>query len=151
MTPLGNAVCFVDGDGVNVIPIEKSHEVLIGKPFGRNEQHSHLAASKLLSRFPLLCRIKRTVDANGVHADLLERIDLVLHQRDEGRDNDGHPATKNGRCLVAKGFATSGRHNHQRVAALKNGRDRSVLRWSKAIKPPYFSKDGKKPIRNDGA
>ncbi len=79
MPPLGYAVSFVDGYRVNVIAIEKSHEVLIGEPFGRNKKHSHLAAPKLLSGLPLLCRIERAVDAYGVHADLLERIDLVFH------------------------------------------------------------------------
>ena len=46
-----------------------------------------------------------------------QRVDLVLHQRDQRRDHHADAGPDQRRDLVAQRLAAAGRHQHQRVAA----------------------------------
>ena len=59
------------------------------------------------------------VAADGVH--------LVLHQRDERADHQGHPVHHQGRKLVAHGFAATGRHDHKCVTSVQHAEDGMFL------------------------
>ncbi len=56
-----------------------------------------------------------------MHAELLERADLVVHQRDQRAHHERHAAAgavaRDRRHLVAQALAAAGGHQHQRVAA----------------------------------
>ena len=60
---------------------------------------------------------------DGRIAARAERIDLILHQRDERGDYDIGAAGDRGRNLVAERLAAPGRHHHQRVAPIEAGSD----------------------------
>ena len=68
-----------------------------------------------------LLAAERRVEKGGVHTRLFQRADLVVHQRDQGADDDGHAlltlVPRDRRDLVAQAFAAAGGHQHQRVAA----------------------------------
>ena len=51
------------------------------------------------------------------HAELGQRRDLVLHQRDERRDHHAYAFAQQRRDLVAQRLAAARGHQHQRVAA----------------------------------
>jgi hypothetical protein len=50
-------------------------------------------------------------------AELGQGIDLILHQRDQRRDDDGAAGAEQGGNLVAEALAAAGRHQDQGVAA----------------------------------
>ena len=50
-------------------------------------------------------------------------VDLILHQRDERRDDDGHTVEQERRQLVAEALAEPGREHRQRAAARKQRLD----------------------------
>src|SRR6218665_92288 len=60
------------------------------------------------------------VQEGRIAARLVQRTDLVVHQRNQRRDHDAHPAplllAHDGRHLVAQRLAAPGGHQHQRVA-----------------------------------
>ena len=45
----------------------------------------------------------------------LERINLILHQRDQWRDNDCRARQQQGRNLVAEGLPPAGRHKDKGI------------------------------------
>ena len=54
-------------------------------------------------------------------------IDLVLHQGDQGRDDDGHPFHKHRRELVAERLSAARRHQDEGVAPGKDVSDHRLL------------------------
>nr|GEU28127.1 hypothetical protein [Tanacetum cinerariifolium] len=58
------------------------------------------------------------IEEGRAHADFLERIDLVLHQCDQGRDDHAHAVAQQGGNLVTQRLAAAGRHQDQGVAAI---------------------------------
>jgi hypothetical protein len=60
---------------------------------------------------------QRGVQEGGAHAELAQRVDLVLHQRDQRRHDDAAAGAQQRRDLVAQGLAAARGHEHQGVAA----------------------------------
>ena len=101
--------------------VEQGQEARRGHALGRGVQQRDLAAQHaLLHRVGLLAR-QRGIEERGLHAGLVQRADLVVHQRDQRRDHDRHAVAgalaRDGRDLVAQRLAAAGGHQHQRVAA----------------------------------
>ena len=65
---------------------------------------------------PVECRIQ----AGSTDAKLDQRIHLILHQRNQRRNDDGAAWAEQGRNLVAEAFAATGRHQDEGVTALVN-------------------------------
>jgi hypothetical protein len=59
----------------------------------------------------------RGVEECGADADRGQRVHLVLHERDEWRNDDSGAGPYQRRDLVAEGLASAGRHENERVAA----------------------------------
>ena len=70
----------------------------------------------------------------GGHAELAQGGDLIVHQRDQRRNDHRGAGTAQGRHLVAQALAAAGRHQHQRVAAGEHMVDYRFLRTTKAGK-----------------
>ena len=64
-----------------------------------------------------LARRQGGIERGGAHPGLAQRVDLVLHQRDQRRDDDPDPRPQQRGQLVAQRLAAAGRHQHERVAA----------------------------------
>ena len=62
---------------------------------------------------------------------LLQARYLILHERDERRDDQGQPGQESGRQLVAERFALSGRHDRHRIAPSQHGPHNLLLARSK--------------------
>ena len=77
-----------------------------------------------------------------MHAGLLERADLVVHQRDQRADDDRDAAAgavaHDRRHLVAQALAAAGGHQHQRVAAAdrRARRSRPARRGTRRSRTP---------------
>ena len=65
----------------------------------------------------------------------MQRANLVVHQGDQWRDDHGHAQpsllANQGRNLVAKRFATAGRHQHQGITTRTDVLNDGLLRTAK--------------------
>ena len=68
----------------------------------------------------------------------LEPFDLILHQRDQGRDNQGQAWSVEAGQLVDQGFTGSSWHDYQCVSPRKQGLNCFLLSWTKALKLELF-------------
>ena len=70
---------------------------------------------------------ERGIQKRGGDAAGLEGVDLVLHQRDEWRDDDGQALPHERRQLVAQRLAAARGHDRQHVFAREDGSQRILL------------------------
>ncbi len=75
------------------------------------------AEHRLLDGLRLAARLSVELRQAALTPSWVERVDLVLHQRDERRDDDGAARAEQGGNLVAQALAAAGRHQNQGVAA----------------------------------
>ena len=88
--PLADAVRLVDGDELNVALREPGQEpvaALACQPFRRHVEQAVAPLAHPGRHRRLLVRAERAVVERRRHAVADERIDLILHQRDERRDD----------------------------------------------------------------
>ena len=98
------------------------------EPLGRDVQQPRVAGHGALDGAAVRRRILLGVDErDAAGRDPLERVDLVLHQRDERRDDERQVGPHQRRQLVAERLARAGWHHHQHVAAGDGGLDRLAL------------------------
>ena len=128
--PLRNAVRLIDGVERYLYFMQEGHVVLLGQRFGGEieqfrlpGQHvgTHLRDGRLVER-----RIEEMGDsrlgregAHGVH--------LVLHQRDQGGNDDRHALHEHGRKLITEGFPAARRHQHERILPFQHIADHRFL------------------------
>ncbi len=70
---------------------------------------------------------------------LLQPSDLILHQRDERRDDQGQPGQEGRRQLVAERLALPGRHDRHRIAPGQHGPNDLFLAWPKLCEAELFA------------
>ena len=97
---------------------EQLEEARRQQALGRDVEQVELAArARARSTSRRLGAAQRRVEERRAHAELGERRDLVLHQRDQRRDHDADAVAQQRGNLVAQRLAAAGGHQHQRVAA----------------------------------
>ena len=72
-------------------------------------------------------RAARWLDGNGMRAGLRQLVDLVLHQRDQRRDDHRTAGQREGGQLVAQRFASAGRHDGEGGPVRQHVRDHGLL------------------------
>src|SRR3546814_18763924 len=75
----------------------------------------------------LILTAQTGVEVGGGNARLAERVDLILHQRDQRRHHDAVALTHERGNLVAQRLAAAGRHQSQRIAAFAEAFDHGLL------------------------
>ena len=90
--------------------------------------------------------VQRGIEEGRLHPGLVQRADLVVHQRDQRRDHDGHAVAgllaRDRRDLVAQAFAAARGHEHQRIAAARDVADDVGLRPAKRFVAENLAQDG---------
>ena len=85
---------LVDGEhrqlAALVQAVEQLQEARRGQPFGRGVEQGDLAARQAPLHIQRLLPVLRGVEEGGLHARLVQRAYLVVHQRDQRRHHDGH-------------------------------------------------------------
>jgi len=123
VAPLGYAVRLVDREQADAEAVHAAPEVHAAEALGRDVEQLGLAARAALEPLFHLSGPERRVDERGRHAPALERVDLVLHERDERADDDGEPRQHERGDLVAETLSAAGGHEHQHVAAREHRAD----------------------------
>ena len=128
VAPLADAVRLVDGEQgdagragvlrrVRRQAVQALEEAVGHERLGGDVQQVELAGVQGAQHAARLVRLERRVVGGGADAGRPQRVDLVLHQRDERRDDDAGAGPDHGRQLVAERLAAAGGHEHEGVAA----------------------------------
>ncbi len=104
---------------------------------GRGVQQREFVAQQLLFKLAAFVKALRGIEEGRRHAGLVQRADLVVHQRDQRRDHHRHAVAgllpHDGRDLVAQRLAAARGHQHQRVAAAHHVVHDGFLRAPEAV------------------
>ena len=133
VAPLRHAMRLVDGEQRELGACQKIEGARQHQTLGGDIEQIEFAAQQLL--FDGACRVgrERGIEEGGAHPGLLERRHLVLHERDQRRDDDTGAAAGDGRNLEAQRLAAAGGHEHQRVAAVQQRVDHLRLRRAELL------------------
>jgi hypothetical protein len=132
--PLADAVRLVDGERAEILALEPLQELGLEQPFGRYEQEPQLARRG--ERAQLGARVDREIRmcSGGRDAVQAQAGDLVLHQRDQRRDDHAESVVHERRQLVTQRLAAAGRQHDERVAAVQRRVDRLLLQRPQRLK-----------------
>ena len=119
VAPLGDAVRLVDRDQLRPATFQELDEAGDAQPLGRDEQEVQLAVAVEPAGLPRLVPRPPGVDAFGAQPELAQLGRLILHQRDERREDEGRTAAEQARKLVAERLAGAGRHDDEAVVAVR--------------------------------
>jgi hypothetical protein len=142
VAPLADAMRLVDRDQAQQPALvqrrQHRHETRVRHAFRRGVQQYEAAAHQLALDVLRGVAAQRRVQERGGNAELLERADLVVHQRDQRADDQRHAVpravARDRRHLVAQALAAAGGHQHHRVAAAGDGLDDvSLLAAERAV------------------
>ena len=141
--PVADAVGFIDGKRAHADFAEEVLEPLGDHPLRRGEQQANSPGAKLTSGEKLFRIVQCGVDAQCRHVGGGQAIDLILHQRNERRDNDGRLGRAiRGRCLVAERLAAARGHDDERIAPIEVGADRLFLKRPEGMEAPVAGDEG---------
>ena len=111
MPPFGHAMRLIDREQRDLRRAQQIAEPLAARPFRRDIEQVQFAIAQ-----PVLRLAPVGIDAGqagGADADSGRCTQLVMHQRDQRRDDDAAAIERNGGQLIAKRLARAGRHDRQ--------------------------------------
>ena len=127
VAPLGHAVRLVHHQQRHVQRVQQLHEPRRFHALRRHVQQLCVAPGHLIQRLANLTRAHGAVDHHGAHTQLHQLIHLILHQRDQRTDHDGHAVQQQRRNLIGQRLASArGQHRHH-VPTIQYGRDDLLL------------------------
>ena len=112
--PLRDAVRLVDHEQAHTAAREAIEEAPVREPLRCDEEQRDASRLEVGVAAVLLGAIERGVDEGRRDSDRLERLDLVLHQRDQRRDHERAAHFECGQH-VAEALAAAGRHHPEHV------------------------------------
>ncbi|SCF80088.1 hypothetical protein GA0115255_106882 [Streptomyces sp. Ncost-T6T-2b] len=135
VAPLGDAVRLVDREDGDLAPGQQGERGVQPQPLGRQVEDVELAREELRLHRAALVEVLRGVHEAGPDAEGPQGVDLVLHEGDQGGDDDAGAPPDQGRDLVAEGLSAAGRHEHDRVAARHHMLDDRALLAAERLVP----------------
>src|SRR2546426_4492650 len=136
VAPLADAVRLVHREESRVRTREALCEALHHQALRRHVEQMVPARVEAGEDLRALPARLAAVEKSGRHARLAQAVHLVLHERDQRRDDDGEAAQVRGGRLVAERFAAARGQHHERVASLENGADGLGLQRKEAVVAP---------------
>ena len=95
-------------------------------------------------------RRQRRIEIRRAHACLAQRINLILHQGDQGRDDNADAVAQQCGNLIAQRLAAARRHQDERVTSRHDAvDDRRLLATERAI-AEHGLKNFKGPVTRRG-
>lgn len=108
VAPLADAVGLVDGDVSGVGLDHERHERRREQTLGCNEKDLEFARGDAVADLVELVDVHLAEHGGRGDAGESQAGDLVLHQRDQGRDDEGEATGDERRHLVAEALAATG-------------------------------------------
>jgi hypothetical protein len=133
VTPLRYTVRFVDGEQGNFKALQERQHARLDQTLGRQVEHFHFATLDAGRQVALLFSAQRGVQCSRRDTQLFEGGDLVVHQCDQRRNHHRQAFTQQCRDLETQGFAATGRHQYQGVAATGHALNDCTLTATKTV------------------
>src|SRR4051794_6551477 len=127
VAPLGDAVRLVDREQRDLRLAEPREETLVVEALRRDVQQPELTATQAVGDIARLGGVQARVEPRRIDALTGKQVDLILHQRDQRRDDHRHAVEHQRRQLVAEALAAAGREDGERRAARKERFDHLLL------------------------
>jgi hypothetical protein len=141
---------LVDDEQADVDVADCLEEPRRGEALGRDVQQLDLAGRRPRDRGTVGRRVLLGVDERRPAGDRpFERLDLVLHQRDERRHDQGEVGPEQRRQLVAERLARPRRHHDEQVAPGERGADRLRLPGAERGEAEVLAKRGEGVVHAD--
>ena len=131
--PLRQAVRLVDGDEGNGLLLQQGLEEVGFEPLGRDIDDFVRASRDGAEPCASFRLSKRAVDECRGRTGFRERVDLILHQRDQGRDDECDTREQQGGHLEADGLSRARGHDGDGLAAFEQALDDGLLRRAEAL------------------
>ena len=93
------------------------------QPLGRDVDEIEIPGAHRALDIGRFGEIEARIEMGRAHAQLAQRVHLILHQRDQRRDHDAETGPQQRWNLIAKRLAAARRHQDQRIAARRHMRD----------------------------
>ena len=140
--PLGNAVRLVDGEQAHPRAGEAVRGAAALEAFRRQVEQPDLAALDLRPAGVHLILRQGAVEVGRGNAPAIERVDLVLHERDERGEHDREAALHQRGHLVAERLAAPGRQHDEHVAPFHDLTDGVGLAWAEVAEAEMLGEGG---------
>ena len=134
MAPLADAVRFVDDETRDRQAHQRLRHARAHQPLRRHVKEPQLAGGRRAPVGDGGVAFAPRMNYADRGAERLQMRDLVVHQCDQRRDDDGEPVADERRQLIAKALPGAGRHDRQRVAPGDQRGDNFRLSGAKIIK-----------------
>ena len=143
MAPLTHAVRLIDRQERNIRPFGRRDEAGRPKPLGHDVHQTELPGLHAGHAVALLLGRKRPINKGNRDPKGPERIDLILHQCNQRRNDERHARKRQCGKLVAQTFPPARRHDAERVPPLQHGAYDLLLTGTKTREVETFEERGK--------
>ncbi len=133
MTPLRDAVGFVHHQQGEGDLGDEAAKAFVLEALYRDHQDLELAIAGLLHHAPALFHRLAGVQGRGRDPLALQEGELIVHQRQQGGDDQGQVRQCQSGQLVAEGFASPGREDGRRTLARQQTADHRLLTRAQLI------------------
>ncbi len=116
VAPFADAVGLVDGHPLHRPLGQRLHETRLEEALGRHVEEAILVAPQAAETLARVVGVEGGVEERGLDAVRLEGVDLVLHQGDEGRDDEGEALAEDGGELEAQRLPSPGGQQGEDIA-----------------------------------
>ncbi|MNX86286.1 hypothetical protein D3C86_1181620 [compost metagenome] len=145
VAPLADAVRLVHGEEADGRALEQIVDVRGRKALGREVQELDLPVADRLVSAALLVDREGAVEGGSGDAVGKQRVHLVLHEGQKGRDDHRHAVEGKRRQLVAHGLTAAGGQDDEAIPPLKHGLDGLGLVRQEAVVAPVATQQFKEP------
>src|ERR687890_1042262 len=122
VTPLRDAVGLVYDEETDAGTPQREDELQGPEAFGGHVEHLHLPRADPPLDLPALFRREPGVERGRIGDRALKQgVDLIFHQRDQGRDDHRQALLHQRGHLVTQALAAASGHHRERVPAFQNG------------------------------
>jgi hypothetical protein len=136
-------VRLVDHEQPDVDAPDRVEEARRREPLGGDVEQLHLAGRRARDRDAVVRNVLLGVDERRPPGHgALERLHLVLHQRDQRRDHEREVGPQQRRQLIAERLARPGRHHDEQVAAGERRADRLRLAGAEGAEAEVLAQRG---------
>ncbi len=154
VAPRRDAVGLVDHEQAGTGAAQRRQGVRSGELLGREEAVLEPAVGQPLQHVAPLARLQGAVQLGGgaaLQVVVVDGLDLVVLQGDEGADDDGGPVEQQAGHLVDGRLARPGGHHGEGVVAGEDRLDRLPLPGTQVVEAEAFSRQLDELVRHVGA
>ena len=129
---------------------ERLDEVVAAEAFRRDVDELELAAAHAGDARLLLLEVDGAIDEGGRQASRTQGVHLILHQRDQGGDDDGRARLHQRGELEAERLAAARRHHDNRVAPREDALDDLALALAESVEAEILAQRRERGVRGGG-